>query len=102
MGSVGKRTIASGAVIGAANIYATWASQIYQAKDAPAFHTGNTINIVISGVTAIGWILLKFYYKHKNAANAERLRNMTESERKEQELRDLDAGNRALTFVFTT
>jgi hypothetical protein len=27
-GSVGKRTIASGAVIGAANIYATWGSQV--------------------------------------------------------------------------
>ena len=27
-GSVGKRTVASGLVIGAANIYATWASQV--------------------------------------------------------------------------
>jgi hypothetical protein len=29
-GSVGKQTIASSAVIGAANIYATWASQVHR------------------------------------------------------------------------
>ena len=70
MGSIGKQTIASGAIIGAANIYASeknfengslrltpycvaWASQIYQASDAPAFHTGNTINIALSGAAAV-------------------------------------------------
>jgi hypothetical protein len=78
-----------------------WGSQIYQAKDAPTFRTGNTINIIISGTAVIGWILLKFYYKRKNASNAEKLRNMTEVERKERGLRDVDAGNAALTFMFT-
>jgi hypothetical protein len=55
---------------------------------------------VISGVTAIGWILLKYYYRYRNAKNAEKLRNMSEAERREQEVKDLDAGNRALTFYF--
>ncbi|KAJ6495206.1 MFS general substrate transporter [Mycena sanguinolenta] len=35
-GSVGKRTVASGAIIFSANIYGIWASQIYQADDAPS------------------------------------------------------------------
>ena len=35
-GSVGKNAVASGAVIGFANIYGAWASQIYQASDAPS------------------------------------------------------------------
>ena len=78
-----------------------WGSQIYQNSDAPLFRKGNEINIAICGATAIGWLLLKFYYKYRNESNAKKLRNMTEQERMEQELKDLDAGNRALTFTFT-
>lgn len=78
-----------------------WASQIYRASDSPAFHTGNTINIVLSGAAVIGWLMLKYYYKIRNASNARKLANMTGQQRHEQELRDKDAGNRALTFVFT-
>ena len=78
-----------------------WGSQIYQNSDAPLFHKGNEINIALSGASAVGWIVLKFYYRCKNESKAKKLRNMTELERSERELKDIGAGNKALTFMFT-
>ena len=98
---VGNNLLSPTAFLPLIGILIAWASQIYQAKDSPAFKTGNTINIVLSGASVIGWLVLKSYYKSKNASNARKLSNMSEAERKQQELRDLDAGNKALTFVFT-
>ncbi|KLO15595.1 MFS general substrate transporter [Schizopora paradoxa] len=101
-GSVGKRTIASGAIIGFANIYGTWGSQIYQAKDSPNFRTGNIINIVFAGIATALWVVQKFYYKYRNARNARLLAGMSDSEQ-EKEIREAEQkGNRSPTFVFTT
>jgi len=101
-GSVGKRTIASGAVIGFANIYGTWGSQIYQAKDSPNFRTGNIINIVFASIATLLWVYQRFYYKYRNARNARLFAAMSDSEQ-EKEIREAaQKGNRSLTFVFTT
>ncbi|KAI5121462.1 hypothetical protein M0805_003919 [Coniferiporia weirii] len=101
-GSVGKRTIASGAIIGFANIYGTWGSQIYRADDSPYFKRGNIVNIVFAGTAVLLWIAQKSYYKYRNARNAKRLAELSDAER---ELEELDAerkGNRSVTFRFTT
>ncbi|KAH8114967.1 major facilitator superfamily domain-containing protein [Phellopilus nigrolimitatus] len=102
MGTVGKKTIASGAIVAAANIYGVWASQIYQADDSPDFKRGNTINIVFSGVALVLWAVLKFYYKYLNVRNAKRLSALSEDELKQEELEAEKKGNRSATFVFTT
>lgn len=66
------------------------------------FHTGNTINIVFTAVATIGWVALKYYYKYKNAQRAKIVARMSEKERREEELRIEEKGNRSPLFTFTT
>ncbi|KAJ7784258.1 MFS general substrate transporter [Mycena metata] len=101
-GSVGKRSVASGSVIFAANIYAVWASQIYQADDAPYFKRGNSINIAFAGFTTILWVVQKYYYRHLNKQNAIKYAALTEQEKFEEDSQAEKKGNRSLTFRFTT
>ena len=67
---VGKRTVASGLVIGAANIYAVWASQIYRADDSPLFRRGNSINIAFCSVAILLWLWQKWNYVRTNKNRA--------------------------------
>ncbi|KAK0493733.1 MFS general substrate transporter, partial [Armillaria luteobubalina] len=101
MGSVGKRTIASGCVIFAANIYGVWGSQIYQSDDAPDYKWGNIINICFAGVAVILWFAQKYYYHRRNAQNARLYAELSEQEKAEENNRAEERGNWALTFRFT-
>ncbi|KAJ6560144.1 MFS general substrate transporter [Mycena capillaripes] len=101
-GSVGKRTVASGAVIFAANIYAVWASQIYQADDAPYFKIGNSINIAFAGFTTIMWVVQKYYYRHVNRKREREYAALSEQEKLEEDSQAEKKGNRSLRFRFTT
>ncbi|KAJ4463468.1 MFS general substrate transporter [Lentinula lateritia] len=101
-GSIGKRTLASGCVIFAANIYGVWGSQIYQAKDAPDYHTGNTINIVFAGTAVCLWFVQKGYYKYRNARNARVWVQLGEDVQKREEMLQEKEGNRSVLFRFTT
>ncbi|KAJ7668129.1 MFS general substrate transporter [Mycena rosella] len=101
-GSVGKRTVASGAVIFAANIYGVWASQIYQADDAPYFKRGNSINIAFAGFTTILWVVQKYYYRHLNRRNEREYAALNEQEKLEEDSQAAKKGNRSLTFKYTT
>ncbi|THG95921.1 hypothetical protein EW145_g7878, partial [Phellinidium pouzarii] len=88
MGTIGKKTVASGMVIAAANIYGTWGSQIYQASDQP--------------VALVLWAVLKLYYVRLNARNVRLLAAMTEEQRAQEELVVEKKGNRSVLFKFTT
>ncbi|PBK68430.1 MFS general substrate transporter [Armillaria solidipes] len=101
-GSVGKRTIASGCVIFAANIYGVWGSQIYQSNDAPDYKRGNTINICFAGIAVILWFVQKYYYRYRNVRNARLYAELSEQEKAEENARVAESGNRGLTFRFTT
>ncbi|KAJ7615951.1 MFS general substrate transporter [Roridomyces roridus] len=101
-GSVGKRTIASGAVIFAGNVYGTWASQIYQAQDAPDFRTGNSINIAFAAAATLMWIIQRQYYRHLNKVHARKYAALTVEEREEEDSRADELGNRSLRFRFRT
>lgn len=121
-GSVGKRTIASGAVIGAANIYGStfpsfnktwlyllntpptkaWGSQIYRADDSPDFRRGNTVNVVLSGVALLLWIAQKSYYKYKNTQREKKWAMLDENERRAEELQAEKLGNRSITYRYST
>jgi len=101
-GSIGKRTLASGSVIFAANIYGVWGSQIYQAKDAPDYHTGNTINIIFAGTAVCLWFIQKYYYAYCNYRNEERFSKLSEAEMRDEERDAEGRGNRSLKFRFTT
>ncbi|KAF7301592.1 hypothetical protein MIND_00724700 [Mycena indigotica] len=101
-GSIGKRTVASGAVIFAANIYGVWASQIYQASDAPFFKRGNSANIAIAGFTTIMWIVQKYYYKHLNRKREREYAALSEDEKAAEDRLVHEKGNQSLTFKYTT
>ncbi|KAK0434188.1 MFS general substrate transporter, partial [Armillaria borealis] len=88
-GSVGKRTIASGCVIFAANIYGD-------------YKRGNTINICFAGVALILWFVQKYYYRYRSARNARLYADLSEQEKAEENDRAEERGNRGLTFRFTT
>lgn len=95
---VGKRTVASGLIIGAANIYALWSSQIYRSDDSPLFRRGNDINIAFCAAAVVIWLLLKWQYVHANRTRAERTRALSEEERREVEARMEEDGSRGLLF----
>ncbi|PBK68434.1 MFS general substrate transporter [Armillaria solidipes] len=101
-GSVGKRTIVSGCVIFAANIYGVWGSQIYQSDDAPDYKRGNTINICFAGVAVILWFVQKYYYGYRNSQNATLYAELSEQEKAEENDRAEERGNQGPTFRFTT
>lgn len=95
---VGKRTVASGLIIGAANIYALWSSQIYRSDDSPLFRRGNDINIAFCAAAVVLWLLLKWQYVHANRTRAERTLALSEDERREVEARMEVDGSRGLLF----
>ncbi|KAJ7506683.1 MFS general substrate transporter [Mycena galericulata] len=101
-GSIGKRTVASGAVIFAANIYGVWASQIYQASDAPNFKRGNSINIAFAGFTTILWIVQKYRYRYLNKKRELEYAALTAEEKAVEDSQTEQKGNRSLRFRFTT
>ncbi|KAF7974489.1 hypothetical protein HWV62_12042 [Athelia sp. TMB] len=101
-GTVGTRTVASGLIIGAANIYGVWGSQIYQAHDSPYFKTGNTINIVFAGVAVCLWLLQKSYYKYLNARHKSQWEALTDREKRQVEEDRDKQGNKSVSFTFTT
>ncbi|KAJ3758486.1 MFS general substrate transporter [Lentinula raphanica] len=101
-GSIGKRTLASGSVIFAANIYGVWGSQIYQAKDAPEYHTGNTINIIFAATAVCLWFGQKLYYNRQNAKNKRVWKRLGDAERKKEEMEVENKGNNSVLFTFTS
>ncbi|KAF8900139.1 major facilitator superfamily domain-containing protein [Gymnopilus junonius] len=101
-GSVGKRTVASGLVIGASNIYGVWGSQIYRADDAPEFKRGNLINIAFASTALLLWFAQKNAYRLRNARHAAILSKLSEEElAAEEEVREIK-GNQSPLFHFTT
>ncbi|KAF8651059.1 hypothetical protein AX16_004922 [Volvariella volvacea WC 439] len=101
-GSVGKRTIASGLVIGAANLHGTWGAFIYRADDAPDFKRGNMVNIILTAITLVLWLLQKLYYQYLNSRNARRYAALTDEEKEEEDSKREEKGNKSLLFRFTT
>ncbi|CAA7261998.1 unnamed protein product [Cyclocybe aegerita] len=101
-GSVGKRTVASGLIIGSSNIYGVWGSQIYRADDAPDFRRGNLINIGFAGTAFILWFVHKNIYGYRNARNAAKLATLTEDDLLHEEKAREAKGNTSPLFSFTT
>jgi hypothetical protein len=66
------------------------------------FHTGNEVNILISGIAVGGWLLLKYHYVRLNRRNERLWAAMTEKERLEEESLALSKGNKSVLFRFRT
>ncbi|KAJ7485714.1 MFS general substrate transporter [Mycena latifolia] len=101
-GSIGKRTVASGAITFASKILSVWASQIYQADDAPYFKRGNSINIVFSAVSIILWMAQKYHYRRLNKRHELQYAALSEQQKLEEDSHAERRGNKSLKFRFTT
>ncbi|KIY68935.1 MFS general substrate transporter [Cylindrobasidium torrendii FP15055 ss-10] len=101
-GSIGKRTLGSGAIIFAANILGVWGSQIYQAKDSPDFRVGNTINIVFTAIGLCLFVIQKYIYEYRNKKKAAAYAQLSEEKKAEEDAALGAQGNTSLAFRFTT
>ncbi|KAI8581695.1 hypothetical protein K450DRAFT_294064 [Umbelopsis ramanniana AG] len=97
---IGKRTLALGAVIGAANICGVPGSQIYQAYDAPRFYHGNKILIGLSLTTMALFLLQRTRYILTNKHREKRWNSMTHEQQQDYELNTTHKGSERLDFRF--
>ncbi|KAI8985035.1 major facilitator superfamily domain-containing protein [Pilobolus umbonatus] len=97
---IGKRTLALGAVIGAANICGVPGSQIYRADDAPKFVRGNWVNFGI--IAASGFLLLVQHtrYTLTNKLRNKKWSNMTDADKKSYLENTKDEGSARLDYRF--
>ncbi|KAJ3046718.1 hypothetical protein HDU99_009698 [Rhizoclosmatium hyalinum] len=97
---IGKRTVASGLIIGFANIYGTYAAQFYQANDAPRFHVGNFIIIGFLIATIFLWLNQRFLYVRLNKKHAAIWNAKSEDEKADYNATTKDRGSNRLDFVY--
>ncbi|ORY26359.1 hypothetical protein BCR33DRAFT_804707 [Rhizoclosmatium globosum] len=97
---IGKRTVASGAVICAANLYGTYAAQIYQPWDAPAYRVGNRIILGFIATAILLFLLRKYFYIQLNKQRAAIWNAKSEDEKAEYNATTKHVGNERLDFVF--
>ncbi|KAI9353488.1 MFS general substrate transporter [Obelidium mucronatum] len=101
-GTIGKRTVASGLVISAANLYAIYASQIYQPSDAPRYHLGNFIILGFLAVSLLLFLNQKFLYVRLNRQRAAVWNAMSEEEKLDYNATTKHVGSDRLDFIFKT
>ncbi|KAI8845024.1 MFS general substrate transporter [Chytriomyces cf. hyalinus JEL632] len=99
---VGKRTVASGLIIGFANIYAVYASQIYQPWDAPRYHFGNYIILAFLGVTFFLWLGQKYIYIYLNKTRGAIWKGYSEDDKAHYNANTTHQGSERLDFTFKT
>ncbi|KAJ3298672.1 hypothetical protein HDU79_008165 [Rhizoclosmatium sp. JEL0117] len=97
---IGKRTVASGLIIGFANIYGVYAAQFYQASDAPRFHVGNFIILGFLLVTIGLWINQRFLYVRLNKQRAAIWNAKSEDEKADYNATTTHKGSDRLDFIF--
>ncbi|KAI7888304.1 major facilitator superfamily domain-containing protein [Mucor mucedo] len=97
---VGKRTIAFGAVVGAANICGVPGSQIYLQSDSPRFHKGNWINIGLLAGASLLFLSLRARYALTNKARMRKWNNFSDEQKKEYSNTTKDEGSDRLDFKF--
>ncbi|KAI9326734.1 MFS general substrate transporter [Obelidium mucronatum] len=97
---IGKRTVSSGLVIAAANIYGIWANQIYQPWDAPRYHVGNFIILGFLFTTILLFINQKYLYVRYNKTRGEQWAAKSEAEKEDYNATTTHKGSERLDFVF--
>ncbi|KAK9765012.1 hypothetical protein K7432_006995 [Basidiobolus ranarum] len=102
MAPMGKRSLAMGAIIAAANIAGVPGSQIYRTDDQPRFHRGNWINIGLLTIACILFLALRAYYIYVNNKRDKIWNAMTNEERQHYLDTTKDRGNNRLDFRFST
>ncbi|KXS08780.1 MFS general substrate transporter [Gonapodya prolifera JEL478] len=102
MAPIGKRTVASGMIIAAANLCAIPGAQIYQPWDQPYFRVGNQICVSLSATALALYIVQGTYYTWTNAAREKKWNALTQEQKDEYERTTKDRGNNKLNYRFVT
>ncbi|KAI8071327.1 major facilitator superfamily domain-containing protein [Gongronella butleri] len=97
---IGKRTLALGAVIGAANLCSVPGAQIYRTDDAPRYHRGNWILFGLQIFTGVLLIIQHLRYKFTNKRRDKIWNAMTEEEQKHYLATTKDVGSNRLDYRF--
>ncbi|KAG2229672.1 hypothetical protein INT48_008904 [Thamnidium elegans] len=97
---LGKRTLALGAVIGAANICGVPGSQIYQQDDAPRFYNGNWINFAVTAFSGILLIFQHTRYVLTNKRRTQKWNALSDTEKKHYIQNTKDEGSNRLDYKF--
>ncbi|KAJ3036811.1 hypothetical protein HDV00_002364 [Rhizophlyctis rosea] len=97
---IGKRTVASGAIIGFANLFAIPGAYIYQQSDAPRFRKGNSVNAALAAAAVLIFLLMKFTYVRINRSRDRKWDALTEKEKADYIATTKDEGNNRLDFRF--
>ncbi|KAK5715504.1 hypothetical protein LTR15_010149 [Elasticomyces elasticus] len=99
-GSVRTRTVASAVYnicVQASNVVST---QIYRAKDAPMYRTGNKVLIGIAAYNVVLFLGTKIFYVRINAKRDKLWKAMSDEEKEDYLATTKDRGNKRLDFRF--
>ncbi|KAJ3328239.1 hypothetical protein HDU93_001561 [Gonapodya sp. JEL0774] len=102
MAPIGKRTVASGMIIAAANLCAIPGAQIYQSWDQPYFRYGNKICVSLTAAALVLYFVQATYYNWVNASRERRWNALTKEQQEEYEKTTKDRGNNKLSYRFVT
>ncbi|KAI8375570.1 major facilitator superfamily domain-containing protein [Blakeslea trispora] len=97
---IGKRTLALGAVIGAANICGVPGSQIYTVSDAPRYRFGNKVNIALQAATAFLFLTQFARYAITNKMRSRKWDSMSDKDKANYNETTRDVGSKRLDFRF--
>ncbi|KAI7860293.1 major facilitator superfamily domain-containing protein [Circinella umbellata] len=100
MAPAGKRAIALGAIIGAANLDGVPGSQIYRADDAPRYPTGNLICIVLNIVAIFLFISQRVRYTLTNKYREKEWNSMSDADKEIYNKTTKHKGNDRLDYRF--
>lgn len=96
----GKRALALGAIIGAANICSVPGAYIYQTYDLPRYFTGNTVNVALDVAALLLFTSIRFRYILTNRYRERKWSAMTEQERETYRATTVDQGSDRLDHRF--
>ncbi|KAI8092669.1 major facilitator superfamily domain-containing protein [Halteromyces radiatus] len=97
---IGKRTLALGAVISAANLNGVPGSMIYRSNDSPLYRHGNMICIYLQIATTCLWLIQRTRYTLKNKSREQKWSKMTHQEKEIYIKTTSDVGNNRLDYRF--
>ncbi|KAI8143455.1 major facilitator superfamily domain-containing protein [Fennellomyces sp. T-0311] len=96
----GKRAIALGAIIGAANLDGVPGSQIYRASDAPRYPTGNLVCIILNVVTIFLFISQRVRYSMTNKYREKKWNGMSDADKEQYNKTTKHKGSDRLDYRF--
>ncbi|KAH8691477.1 major facilitator superfamily domain-containing protein [Talaromyces proteolyticus] len=98
--NVGTRSVSAAIYNISVQLASIIGSNIYRADDAPLYHRGNTVLLILNFVALLLFILTKLYYIFRNKQRDRKWRAMSEQEKVNYLAISKDTGSKRLDFRF--